>query len=114
LAKQPGREAVSLQNNFLDSYGVGEAVLITVTGACSISDNRCLLRGGAQPAVQGAAASAIVNANHVQGTQGKVTVALKLPDRGPFTVLGNITTNSIEINGAVLGAPWAPLNIQGP
>jgi len=114
LAKLPGREAVSLQNNFLDSYGVAEAVLITVTGACSMSDNRCLLRGRAQPAVQGAAASAIVNANHVQGTQGKVTVALKLPDRGPFTVLGNITTNSIEINGAVLGAPWAPLNIQGP
>ena len=113
LAKLPGREAVSLQNNLLDAYGVAEAVLIAVSGACSISDNRCLLRGRAQPAIQGAAASAVVNANQVQGTQGKITVALKLPERAPFTVLGNITTNSIEINGAILGAPWAPLNVQG-
>jgi hypothetical protein len=113
LAKLPGREAVSLQNNLLDAYGVAEAVLIAVSGACSISDNRCLLRGRAQVAIQGAAASAVVNANQVRGTQGKITVALKLPERGPFTVLGNITTNSIEINGAILGAPWAPLNVQG-
>jgi hypothetical protein len=108
-----GRETVSLQSNFLDAYGVAEAVLIAVAGPCSISDNRCFLRGRAQAAIQGAAASAIVNANHVQGTQGKITVALRLPDRGPFTVLGNITTNAIEINGAILGAPWAPLNVQG-
>ena len=113
LAKPPGREAVSLRNNLLDAYGVAEAVLIAVSGACSISDNRCLLRGRAQAAIQSAAASAVVNANQVQGTQGKITVALKLPERGPFTVLGNITTHSIEINGAILGAPWAPLNVQG-
>ena len=78
--KQPGREAVSLQNNFLDSYGVAEAVLITVTGACSISDNRCLLRGGA------AGSTRRRDERHRQRQPrarhpGKVTVALKLPDR---------------------------------
>jgi hypothetical protein len=114
LARLPGRQSVTLRNNLFEAYGVAEAVLIAVTGACAISDNRCVLRGREQTAIQGAAASAIVNANHVQGTQGRITVALKLPERGPFTVLGNITTNAIEINGAVLAAPWAPLNVQGP
>ena len=113
VARLLGRETVSLQNNFLDAYGVAEAVLIAVAGPCSISDNRCLLRGREQPAIRDASANAIVSANHVQGTQGKITVSLRLPDRGPFTVLGNITTNGIEINGAMLGAPWAPLNVQG-
>jgi hypothetical protein len=84
-----------------------------VTGACAISDNRCLLRGREQPAIQSASASAIVSSNQVQGTQGRITVVLKLPERGPFTVVGNITTNAIEVNGAALPAPWAPLNVQG-
>ena len=113
LARAPGRESVTVRNNLFDAYGVAEAVMIAVTGACAISDNRCLLRGRAQAAIQSAAASAIVSSNHVQGTQGRITVALKLPERGPFTVLGNITTNAIEINGALLAAPWAPLNVQG-
>jgi len=113
VARIIGRETVSLQNNFFDVFGVAEAVLIAVAGPCSISDNRCFLRGREQPAIRGASANAIVSANHVQGTQGKITVSLRLPDRGPFTVLGNITTNGIEINGAILGAPWAPLNVQG-
>jgi uncharacterized protein DUF6519/parallel beta helix pectate lyase-like protein len=113
VAKQPGRESVSLRHNLFDAYGVAEAVMIAVAGACAISDNRCLLRGRAQPAIQGMVASAIVSSNHVQGTQGRITVTLRLPERGPFTVLGNITTHAIEINGAVLAAPWAPLNVQG-
>lgn len=113
VARAPGRESVSLRNNRFDAYGVAEAVLVAVTGACAISDNRCLLRGREQPAIQSAAASAILSSNQVQGTQGRATVVLRLPDRGPFTVLGNITTNAIEINGAALPAPWAPLNVQG-
>ena len=113
LARLAGRESVSLRSNVLDAYGVAEAVMISVAGACAISDNRCSLRGRAQPAIQAGAASAIVSSNQVQGTDGKTTVTLKLPERAPFTVLGNITTNAIEINGAVLPAPWAPLNVQG-
>ena len=55
-----------------------------------------------------------MNANQVQGTLGKVAVLLKLPDAAPFTVLGNITHNGIEVNGAFLAAPWAPLNVLAP
>jgi len=85
-----------------------------VSGACTLNDNRCFLRGREQPAVEVAADAAVVNANQVQGTLGKVAVLLRLPDRGPFTVLGNITHNGIEVNGAMLGAPWAPLNVLAP
>lgn len=114
LARQLGTETLSLRGNFLDAYGVGAAVRAVLSGPCTFNDNRSLLRGREQPSVEVAAGAAVVNANHVRGTQGKVTVAIKLPDQGPFTVLGNITTHTIEINGAALGAPWAPLNIQAP
>jgi hypothetical protein len=33
------------------------------------------------------------------------------PENGPFTVLGNITSGEIVINGAALPAPWASLNV---
>jgi hypothetical protein len=116
LARALGRELVTVQGNLFDGYGVTAAARIAVSGPCTFNDNRCLLRGRAQPAVEVGAAAAIVNANHVQGTEGKITVSLRLrdPDRGRFTVLGNITTHEIEVNGAVLGAPWAPLNVQMP
>ena len=62
-------------------------------------------------------AACVLNANHVRGTQGGVTVDVKLPElpepKG-FTVLGNITTHSIAINGTALNNPWAPLNAQMP
>ncbi|MGE5217805.1 MAG: DUF6519 domain-containing protein [Chloroflexota bacterium] len=112
LAVQLGAEMLSLHGNFLNAYGVTSAVQAVLSGACTCSDNRSLLRGREQPSMEIAAAAVVLSANHVQGTQGKVTVTLKLPDRGPFTVLGNITTHGIEINGAALGAPWAPLNVQ--
>ena len=91
-----------MQGNFLEAYGVGAAVRAAVGGACTFNDNRCTLRGREQPAVDLAAGAAIVHANQVQGTLGKVAVLLKLPDAAPFTVLGNITHNGIEVNGAFL------------
>ena len=114
LAASLGAETLSLHGNVLNAYGVGAALRAVLNGPCTFNDNRSVLRGREQPSVEIAAGAAVLNANHVQGTQGKTTVVVKLPDRGPFTVVGNITTHSIEINGAVLGAPWAPLNVQAP
>ena len=114
LAQLLGREWVSLQGNFLEAYGVGATVRAAVGGACTFNDNRCTLRGREQPAVDLAAGAAVVNANQVQGTLGKVAVLLKLPDAAPFTVLGNITHNGIQVNDAFLAAPWAPLNVLAP
>jgi len=34
-----------------------------------------------------------------------------LPENGPFTVLGNITSGEIFINSGALPAPWAALNV---
>ena len=41
-------------------------------------------------------------------------ILLKLSDAAPFTMLGNITHNGIQVNGACLAAPWAPLNVLAP
>ena len=112
LALQIGSETLSVHGNFLSAYGITSAVQAVLNGACMFNDNRSLLRGREQPSVEIAAGSVVLNANQVQGTQGKVTVAIKLPDQRPFTALGNITTHEIDINGTALGAPWAPLNIQ--
>src|SRR5262249_50520129 len=114
LAQQLGGEILSLHGNFFDAYGIGSAVRAVLSGPCTFSDNRSMLRGREQPSVEIAAGAAVLNANHLQGTQGETTVVVKLPDRGPFTVLGNITTHAIQINGAALGTPWAPLNVQAP
>jgi hypothetical protein len=114
LARPVRAETVLLQGNFLHTYGIGSAVRAVLRGRCTFNDNRSLLDGRDQPAVDIVAGAAVLNANHVQGTQGEKTIVVKLPDQGPFTVLGNITNRSIEINGAVLGAPWAPLNVQAP
>jgi hypothetical protein len=114
LARQIAAETVALHGNVFDAYGLSAAVRAVLNGFCGFNNNRSRLRGREQPAVEIAAGAAVLNANHVQGTQGKSTVILKLPDKGPFTALGNITTHAIEINGAVLGAPWAPLNVQAP
>ena len=114
LARQIAAETVALHGNVFDAYGLSAAVRAVLNGFCGFNNNRSHLRGREQPAVEIAASAAVLNANHVQGTQGKSTVILKLPDKGPFTALGNITTHAIEINGAVLGAPWAPLNVQAP
>jgi hypothetical protein len=36
---------------------------------------------------------------------------LLLPENGPFTVLGNITSGEISINGGALPPPWTSLNV---
>ncbi len=40
------------------------------------------------------------------------TVDLFAEPKDLLTVLGNIVTGSIRTNGAPLGAPWNPLNLQ--
>ncbi len=117
LAQRIGNETLSVHGNFVEAYGIGKAVQAVLNGSCTFNDNRCLLEGQKQPAVDIAAAACVLNANHVRGTQGGVTVDVKLPElpepKG-FTVLGNITTHSIAINGTALNNPWAPLNAQMP
>ena len=54
----------------------------------------------------------IASSNYVEGARDLPAMRLQLlPENGPFTVIGNITSGQILINGAPLPAPWAPLNV---
>ncbi len=112
IARPLGRESVSLQDNHFDAYGAVQAVLIAISGACTFNDNRCRLRGRKQSAVAATALSAIVHANHVESSDGEFTVELTLPDKALFTVVGNVTTRLIGVNGNQIPPPWTPLNVH--
>ena len=113
IARPLGRELVSLQDNHFDAYGTAQAVLIAISGACTFNDNRCLLLALARSAVAVTAQSAIVNANHViNESDVTFTVDLNLPERALFTVVGNVTTRLIGVNGNQIPAPWTPLNVH--
>ena len=99
----------SVLGNALRARGTAPAVRVTAAGDCLFSDNRCELRGpGNKLAVQLISGAAIVNANRVRG--GEVSIDIESNPK-TTTVLGNVTTGSIELGGA-LGAPWAPLNVR--
>ena len=56
--------------------------------------------------------AALVSTNYMVGATKTPALVMKLPPKnGPFTVLGNVTSGEIQINGSPLAAPWAPLNV---
>ncbi|MEA2426828.1 MAG: hypothetical protein QOF37_456 [Thermoleophilaceae bacterium] len=117
----PGRSITAVSGNLLDARGRTESVLVTTPGNLSFQDNRCLLSASETSAPVGrlmADGAVIVNANHVEGP-GRVQVALDIIAGAPSadqqahcTVLGNIATGLIELNGQALQSPWDVLNLS--
>ena len=106
---QRGSNASVLGNAF-GARGVLPAVQIVASGDCQFADNRCELRGsGTKVAVDLAASATIVSSNRVRG--GEVSVRISGNTKNA-TVLGNITTGTIDLGG-LLGPPWAPFNLRG-
>jgi hypothetical protein len=113
-----GREIVGLQGNLIESYGTAPAIRVVAKGALTLSTNRCLLGTAAPgaafipPVVEGETGAVLADANYLEGaTKTPAMIVKLLPENGPFTVLGNISSGEIQINGSALGAPWAPLNV---
>ena len=100
--------SASVHANGFASRGTEPVVRIAASGDVLFGDNRCESRGGAKVAVQLAAAALIVNTNRVRGGEQSIAVDSKV-----VTVLGNITTGDIALNGGPLPAPWAALNVRG-
>jgi hypothetical protein len=104
-----GANASVLGNN-LRARGATPVVRVIAAGDCLFSDNRCELRGADNKlAVQLASGIAIVSSNRVRG--GEVSIDIESNPK-TTTVLGNVTTGSIELAGT-LGTPWAALNVRG-
>jgi len=106
---QRGSNVIVL-GNALAARGELPAVQIAASGDCQFADNRCELRGsGTKLAVDLASSATIVSSNRVRG--GEVSVMIGGNTKNA-TVLGNITTGTIDLGGT-LGAPWAPFNLRG-
>ena len=98
--------SVGVLGNSLGARGLSPAASVIVRGDCLFNDNRCELRGGSADAVRLAGEAVIVSANRVRG--GEVSVRIESKSA---TVLGNITTHGIFLNGSQLTTPWLALNV---
>jgi hypothetical protein len=106
------REIVDLHGNLLEGYGGAPVILVEATGALTLSSNRCLLDGAREPVAEAQAGAIIASGNYLEGSAGVPAMRLQLlPENGPFTVLGNITSGEISINGGALPPPWTSLNV---
>ena len=99
--------SVGVHDNVADSTGRGGAILVAA-GVCVVGGNRAtfLSRAGAA-AVLLTAGQVIANANQVEVLRQQPAIKIQA---GPCTVLGNVTTGPIVLNGAMLGPPWDSLN----
>jgi hypothetical protein len=119
LAALPrGKEIIGVQANLLESYGAAPTVSVIANGTFTFSTNRCLLTAAfsratiGQTVAQARAGAIIASANYLEGPPKLASLVLQLaPENGPFTVLGNISSGNILVNGGVLAAPWAPFNV---
>ncbi len=112
------KEIAGVEANLLEGYGGSPTVSVIANGAFTFSTNRCLLTAVAtqgniaQSVAQMRAAAIIASANYLEGPPKLPALVLQLaPEKGPFTVLGNISSGAILVNGSVLAVPWAPLNV---
>lgn len=106
------RETVGVRGNVVEAYGQVPAVMIITDAACIFGENRCLARvREGVPAARIEAGAVVAPNNYLQGPLKGTAFELQLPAGGPYTVLGNIASGPIEVDGAVLPAPWQPLNI---
>jgi hypothetical protein len=116
-----GREIVGVHGNLLEGYGVAPVIQVETNGPLTLSTNRCLLNPTvalSQPVAHAQAGAIIAIGNYLEGAPtdpraGFPVVVLRLvPENGPFTVLGNISSADIHVNDNTLAnTPWGPLNI---
>jgi hypothetical protein len=102
-----------VRGNLVDGFGMASAVSVAAGGSVTISDNRCLLKArSTDPVIEIAAGAAIVNANYVErDPNDDRTVAIETTTvSGAATLVGNLCTGRIILDGASLGAPWLALN----
>lgn len=111
------QELAGVHGNLLEAAGRLMTAFVNTDGSCTFADNRCLALGeGDGPIVTIFArkGSVIASANHVaRGNPGvAVTIDPALGASGPLaTVLGNITSGPIFLDGTPLQPPWVDLNV---
>ncbi len=112
-----GRGIAAVRGNLFDAFGSAPSVEIAADGVCMMTENRVLLATSkVRSVVDLTAGAAVFGNNYVEGpSDGKtpsVTLVVPAPAGaiGPFTVVGNLTSGPIEMNGAALPAQWLAVN----
>jgi hypothetical protein len=107
-----GREMLGVRGNSFETFGVAPTMLVADVGSSVLSENRCVLSfSRVSPVALVTAKAVVASSNYLEGPQEFFTLLITVP-RGAFTVLGNITTSKIQVNGAPLAAPWDALNAE--
>ena len=129
VAKAASRDVPSqaaVRGNHLDAVGKTPTVLVVTGGSCTFSDNYCRqpIPNGEPVVVIGTekmpgVLALATNQVRQRAPNGSVAIdAWVLPTTEPkppalaLTALGNITDGIIRVNGAVIPAPWRPLNVR--
>ena len=114
-----GKGIMAIRGNLLEAYGRVPAAIVVGEGAFDFGGNRCILRspGGVGLASGGATAVIVAGAlvlmgNYFDGPSQANALQIRLPDQALYSVLGNISTGAIQVNGAPLADPWLPLNVS--
>ena len=108
-----GRPAAGVDGNAVDGIGTLRSLIdVRSYAPCVVGKNRVQQRGGeagaGRPTVFVEGDTAIVGENSVQT---RVEPSIRVAARH-YTILGNIVSTTITIQGGVLG-PFEPLNVQG-
>ena len=107
-----GRESLGIRGNAFESYGTAPTVLVDEAGQTVFEGNRCLLAfSRVSPVALLTARSIVAGNNCLDGPREFATLLIAAPPTA-FTVLGNIVSSRIQVNGAPLAAPWSALNAK--
>jgi hypothetical protein len=109
---------VSVQDNGVEGTSTEPLIGIVGNADCVIEGNRCR-RGGAStrtPVVDVHAATVVAGDNRIDGPKDEAALSISVSrtdkqKRPAATVLGNVVTKQIRLNGQALPDPWAPLNV---
>jgi hypothetical protein len=105
------RDSLAVRGNVVEAFGRVPAVQIATDAPCLFGENRCFLTAvEGVPAARITAAAALASNNYLQASLKTPALEIQLPAGAPFTVLGNVASGPIEVDGAALPAPWQPLN----
>jgi hypothetical protein len=111
--------ALTIRGN-MGEAGEVRSPMVDAAGSesCLFTDNRFQLDGAAganmPPMVALSHAVAIVSSNRLRSTDPNgMRLSLELTSAKTFTMLGNITSTPMQVNGAPIGNPWSPLNLIG-
>ncbi len=108
-------ERTNVRGNMLTVYGGAPAARIVVSGPCTFCENHVrVLPDTRMPALELRATAAIVSQNFLEAARGDLPAADIITVKGPFTVVGNISSGGLRVNNAPLSSPWQQLNIVAP